>query len=66
MKRYLFVTDINIHYTHINNGNQFYDTEKCLVQLLLTKTQKVFEKKLIEFNEKLLEKYPKVFEKKIY
>ena len=47
MKRYLFVTDINIHYTHINNGNQFYDTEKRLVQLLLTKTQKVFEKKLI-------------------
>ena len=58
----------SIYITHILtiNGTQFFDTEKRVVQLLLTKTQKVFEKKLIEFNEKLLEKYPKVFEKKIY
>ena len=58
----------SIYITHILtiNGNQFFDTEKRLVQLLLTKTQKVFEKKLIEFNEKPLEKYRKVFEKKSY
>ena len=58
----------SIYITHILtiNGTQFFDTEKRVVQLLLTKTQKVFEKKLIEFNEKLLEKYPKVFEKKSY
>ena len=58
----------SIYITHILtiNGTQFFDTEKRVVQLLLIKTQKVFEKKLIEFNEKLLEKYPKVFEKKSY